>query len=72
MDETSKARIHADKAHEKLLALGYRWSERSTRRSTAQVKAARRLGRTRVHRPWITKPGMWLQYDFGDGPGSAG
>ena len=22
----------------------------------------------RVHRPWVTEPGMWLQYDFGDGP----
>ena len=22
----------------------------------------------RVHRPWVTEPEMWLQYDFGDGP----
>ncbi len=21
-----------------------------------------------VHRPWVTEPGMWLQYDYGDGP----
>ncbi|CCK52225.1 Putative integrase (fragment) [Mycobacterium canettii CIPT 140060008] len=21
-----------------------------------------------MHRPWITEPGMWFQYDFGDGP----
>ena len=27
-----------------------------------------RLGHTRVHRPWVTEPGLWLQYDFGDGP----
>lgn len=66
--EASKGRIRADKAHEKLLALGYTGSERSTRRAIAQVKAAWRLGHTRVHRPWITEPGMWLQYDFGDGP----
>jgi transposase len=33
-----------------------------------QVKAAWRLGHTRVHPPWITEPGMRLQYDFGDGP----
>nr|WP_231497278.1 IS21 family transposase [Arthrobacter sp. MA-N2] len=66
--EGSKGRIRADKAHEKLLALGYAGSERSTRRAIAQVKAAWRLGHTRVHRPWITEPGMWLQYDFGDGP----
>lgn len=66
--ESSKGRIRADKAHEKLLALGYAGSERSTRRAIAQVKAAWRLGHVRVHRPWITEPGMWLQYDFGDGP----
>ncbi|MDQ0145558.1 IS21 family transposase [Pseudarthrobacter niigatensis] len=66
--ETSKGRIRADKAHEKLLALGYVGSERSTRRAIAQVKAAWRLGHVRVHRPWIAEPGMWLQYDFGDGP----
>jgi len=66
--EASKGRIRADKAHEKLLALGYAGSERSTRRAIAQVKAAWRLGHVRVHRPWITEPGMWLQYDFGDGP----
>lgn len=66
--EASKGRIRADKAHEKLLALGYAGSERSTRRAIAQVKAAWRLGHTRVHRPWIAEPGMWLQYDFGDGP----
>jgi transposase len=66
--EASKGRIRADKAHERLLALGYKGSERSTRRAIAQVKAAWRLGHMRVHRPWITEPGMWLQYDFGDGP----
>ena len=22
----------------------------------------------RIHRPWVTEPGLWLQYDFGDGP----
>jgi transposase len=66
--EASKGRIRADVAHGKLLALGYAGSERSTRRAIAQVKAAWRLGHVRVHRPWITEPGMWLQYDFGDGP----
>ena len=58
--EVSKGRIRADKAHEKLLALGYEGSERSTRRAVAQVRAAWRLGHVRVHRPWITEPGHWL------------
>jgi len=66
--EASKGRIRADKAHEKLVALGYGGSDRSTRRAVAEVKAAFRLGHARVHRPWVTEPGMWLQYDFGDGP----
>lgn len=26
------------------------------------------VGAGRVHRPWVTEPGMWVQYDFGDGP----
>lgn len=66
--EASKGKIRADKAHEKLLALGYEGSDRSTRRALAQVRAAHRLGHVRVHRPWVTEPGQWLQYDFGDGP----
>jgi len=66
--EASTGKIHADKAHEKLQALGYGGSDRSTRRAVAEVKAAFRLGHARVHRPWVTEPGMWLQYDFGDGP----
>ncbi len=67
--EHSKGKIRADVAHDKLLALGYRGSERTTRRAVATVRAAFKAGRVRVHRPWVTEPGMWLQYDFGDGPG---
>lgn len=66
--EHSKGKIRADKAHDKLVALGYQGSERTTRRAVAQVRAAFKVGRVRVHRPWVTEPGMWLQYDFGDGP----
>ena len=66
--EQSSGKIRADKAHRKLLALGYQGSERTTRRAVATVKNDYRSGRRRVHRPWVTEPGMWLQYDFGDGP----
>jgi transposase len=66
--ERSKGKVRADVAHEKLLTLGYTGSERTTRRAVAAVKEAYRTGRVRVHRPWITEPGMWLQYDYGDGP----
>jgi transposase len=64
----SHGKVRADVAHDRLLALGYRGSERTTRRAVAAVKRDRRAGRGRVHRPWVTEPGMWLQYDYGDGP----
>jgi hypothetical protein len=66
--QRSGGRVRADVVHEKLLALGYLGSERTTRRAVATVRKAFRAGRVRVHRPWVTEPGMWLQYDFGDGP----
>ena len=66
--ERSGGKIRADVAHEKLLALGFTGSERTTRRAVAGVKRNYRAGRVRVHRPWVAEPGMWLQYDFGDGP----
>jgi hypothetical protein len=66
--DRSKGKIRGDVVHEKLVALGFAGSERTTRRAVAEVKKAYRAGRVRVHRPWITEPGMWLQYDFGDGP----
>jgi transposase len=66
--EQSRGKIRADKAHHKLLALGYEGSERTTRRAVAVAKKDYRSGRVRVHRPWVTEPGMWVQYDFGDGP----
>ncbi len=66
--ERSKGKVRADKAHEKLVAMGYKGSERTTRRAVAKVKENYRSGKVRVHRPWVTEPGMWLQYDYGDGP----
>jgi transposase len=66
--EHSKGKVRADVAHDKLLTLGYAGSERTTRRAVAAVKKNYRAGKVRVHRPWVTEPGMWLQYDYGDGP----
>jgi hypothetical protein len=68
----SKGKIRGDKAHERLLGLGYTGTDRTTRRALAEIKSQWRLGNTRVHRPWITEPGLWLQYDFADGPVVAG
>src|SRR5690348_325681 len=66
--ERSKGKIRADVAHGKITAMGYAGSERTTRRAVARLKAAWRAGQRRVFRPWIPEPGMWAQYDFGDGP----
>jgi len=66
--ERSRGKVRADVAHEKLVALGYAGSERTTRRAVGEAKTAYRAGRRRVRRPWIPEPGMWFQYDFGDGP----
>ncbi len=66
--ERSAGKLRADVAHDKLLALGFTGSERTTRRAVREAKVAFKAGRVRVHRPWVTEPGMWLQYDFGDGP----
>ncbi len=66
--ERSLGKVRADVAHEKLTALGYTGSGRTTRRAVATVKKSYRAGHVRVHRPWVTEPGMWLQYDYGDGP----
>ena len=70
--DKTQGKVRADKVHEVLVSLGYVGSERSTRRAVAEVKAAWRAGHRRVHRPWVTEPGLWLQYDFGDGPVVAG
>ena len=65
--DRSKGKIRADVAHRKLVVMGYRGSERSTRRAVAEVKGAWR-GAAQAYRPWVPEPGMWLQWDWGDGP----
>ena len=70
--ERSGGRVRADIVHERLCALDplapYAASERTTRRAVRRAKAAFRAGRARTYRPWITEPGMWLQFDWGHGP----
>lgn len=66
--ERSGGKVRADVVHERLLALGFAGTERTTRRAVAEVKAAWRAGHRRTYRPWITEPGLWLQFDWGEGP----
>jgi transposase len=66
--DRSRAQIRADKAHGVLLAMGYEGSYRTTRRAVAEAKQRWRQRNGRRTRPWIPQPGLWLQWDYGDGP----
>jgi hypothetical protein len=66
--ETSQGKLRADKAHNKLIALGYKGSPRTTRRAVAAARRNWSKGHRRLYRPWIPEPAMWFQWDFGDGP----
>ena len=70
--DRSRGRIGADQAHSKLVAMGYQGSERTTRRAVAEAKRRWRQKHGRRTRPWIPEPGLWLQWDYGDGPVVAG
>jgi transposase len=70
--ERSEGKIRADVVHQRLVAMGFAGTDRTTRRAVAEVKAAWRAGNRRTYRPWIPEPGMWLQYDWGEGPRIAG
>jgi transposase len=70
--DRSSGKIRADVVHRRLTAMGYAGSERTTRRAVAEAKAAWRAGRRRTYRPWIPEPGMWLQWDWGEGPRISG
>ena len=66
--ETSEGGVRADVVHERLVAMGFTGDERTTRRAVATVKGAYAAGHRRRYRPWITEPGLWLQFDWGAGP----
>lgn len=66
--EASHGRVRADVCHEKLVALGYAGSARSSRRAVAIARRLYRQGRVRVYRPWLPEPGLWLRFDWGSGP----
>ena len=66
--ERSHGKIRADAAHGKLVALGYQGSSRTTRRWVAEAKRRWRREHGRRTRPWIPEPGLWMQWDYGDGP----
>lgn len=66
--ERSSGKVRADVVFDKLRRLGFDGSERTTRRAVADAKDRHRRGERRVYRPWIPEPGMWAQWDWGEGP----
>jgi transposase len=70
--DRSRGRVRADVAHQRLVAMGYLGSERTTRRSVAEAKRAWRAEHGRRFRPWVTEPGLWMQWDYGAGTRGAG
>ena len=66
--ETSKGRVRADIVHDRLRAMGYEGTERTTRRAVHKAKVGYRNGNRRTYRPWMPEPGKWLQFDWGWGP----
>jgi transposase len=70
--ERSSGVIRADVVHRKLEEMGFVGSERTTRRVVASLKAEYIRATHRVYKPWVTEPGMWIQFDYGKGPLVAG
>ena len=66
--ERSAAKVRADVVFKRLRRVGFLGSERTVRRAVAEGKQAFRSGRHRVYRPWLPEPGMWAQWDWGQGP----
>lgn len=66
--ERSKGEVRADVVHDKLTAMDYQGSERTTRRAVAAAKDAYERGHRRIFRPWVPEPGLWFQWDWGAGP----
>ena len=66
--DRSRGHVRADVVHQRLVAVGFDGDERTTRRAVAEAKARWRAGHRRTYRPWITEPGMWCQFDWGEGP----
>ena len=66
--DRSYGKVRADVAHGKLVAIGYEGSSRTTRRWVAESKRRWRQRNGRRTRPWIPEPGLWMQFDYGDGP----
>jgi hypothetical protein len=68
--DRSRGRVRADVCHQRLVAVGYPGSERATRRAVAEAKRRWRAEHGRRARPWVTEPGLWMQWDTATCPRS--
>jgi transposase len=66
--ERSRGKVRADVVFRRLVSLGFAGSERTVRRAVGEAKRQFGRGNHRVYRPWIPEPGMWAQWDWGEGP----
>jgi transposase len=66
--DRSHGKVRADVVHQRLLAMGFGGTDRTTRRAVAEAKTAWRAGNRRSYRPWVPEPGLWIQTDWGEGP----
>jgi transposase len=66
--ERSYGKVRADVVHQKLGAMGFKGTERTTRRAVERAKTAYRQGKRRSYRPWLPEPGLWMQADWAKGP----
>lgn len=67
--ERSHGHVRADVVHaDHIVPMGFAGDERTTRRAVAAAKEAWKQGRRRTYRPWLPEPGMWAQFDWGQGP----
>jgi hypothetical protein len=60
--EDSTAKIRADKVHERLVAMGFAGTQRTT---GGPVKVAWRAGRRHTYRPWDTRAGVMAAVRLG-------
>ena len=50
--DRSKGKVRADISHDRLVAMGFTGTERTTRRAVSAAKARWRAGNIRTYRPW--------------------
>ena len=65
--DASKGKIRADKGARAPRRDGVHRHGTHDPAGGAAGEAGGRAGRRRAYRPWLTEPGLWLQFDWGDG-----